>query len=605
MAQQVKVEISIEGERISPFASISITQEIHHHHSFEIVLPVDAFETTSLDALQKSKSMIGKRVSIQFGPNIFKERYSDNNQFIGLVTYIGVSRTGNGEKELVIQGSSPTILMEGHGQFRTFTNKSLQGLAEAMLENVPQSLETQLQPMFSGTIPYVVQFNESNYNFLQRMAMRYGEWCFYDGTKLIFGKLSKDKTIDLPFGEDLFNLDFSMRLLPVNGSAIAYNYIENKVYESKASGVSINDLDDFGKFALDQSGKVFAQEPVLFPADVIQKQQELKEVITQQKSSIARELITATGDSDNPYLNAGTIVNITGESVKEDDYGKFIITSITHIISEDYSYKNYFSAIPAENQSSPSPDIQEPVAESQLAVVVDNQDPEGLGRVKAKFFWQKNGETTAWMRVVQPMAGNGKNAVHGAYFIPEIDDEVMVGFEGHNPDRPYVIGSIYHKNVAPMDWKDNENNIKAFRTKSGNQIYFIDKDGKEEIKILNKDVDGPTNIISLLMEGDGIIRVETKGDLIFKAKNINMTATEEIKIESGKTTAIKAMEVKVDADKAVDMKSQKLNIENTTTSLKASAKLDIEGGQSAIKASILKIDGGANASVKAAIIQLN
>lgn len=627
MAQHVDVQISIEGEQLLPFSCITISQDIHQHHAFKVVLPVDAFENSSRGFLQQSKEYIGKTIIIRFGPKLFDKKYPDN-QFIGLVTNIGVCRSGNGERQVIIRGNSPTILMDGKGQCCSFTQKTLQEIANAALEKVPRSLETEVSPMNGNAIPYTVQFNESNWAFLQQMAANYGEWCFYDGTKLIFGKLPKGEVIDLPFGEDLFNFEFDLHLLPVNSKAIAYNYIESEVYESIASAASVKDLDEFGKFALDQSAKIFSQEPAFAARNVVVQQQELDEILTVQKSASARSMVIATGDSDNPHLNVGAVVNITGEAVNEQDYGRFIVTSVVHSISGTYSYSNDFTAIPVENQSPPPAPVRRPQAEIQPAVIIDNVDPEGLGRVKAQFYWQKAPESTPWIRVANTMSGNGKSAVHGFYFIPEIDDEVMIGFEDNNPDKPFVMGSVYHKKVAPSEWKDSNNNFKVIRTRNGNEIFLSDKDGKEEIRIINKDTGDPTNMIALSMEGNGKITIQTKGDLVMKAKSIEMSADEGIKITSGKATdmkaqelsvkadqgiklnsgqatEIKAMDMKVNADNAINLKGQQMSVESTSTKLKASAQLSIEGAQATVKSQMLQIDGGAQASVKAGIIRLN
>ncbi|GAA4439737.1 hypothetical protein GCM10023188_36270 [Pontibacter saemangeumensis] len=627
MAQHVDVQINIEGEQLLPFSSISISQDIHQHHAFEVVLPVDALENSSRGFLQQSKEYIGKTIIIRFGSKLFEKKYPDN-QFIGLVTNIGVSRSGNGERQVIVRGSSPTVLMDGNGQCCSFSQKTLQEIANAALEKVPRSLETEVSPMNGTAIPYAVQFNESNWAFLQRMAASYGEWCFYDGTKLVFGKLPKGDVIDLPFGEDLFSFEFDLHLLPINSKAIAYNYLENEVYESAASSASVEDLDEFGKFALDQSAKIFSQEPAYATRNVVVQQQELDEVLTVQKSASARSMVIATGDSDNPHLNVGTVVNITGEAVNEQDYGRFIVTSVVHHISGSYSYSNDFTAIPVENQSPPPAPVRRPQGEIQPAVIIDNVDPEGLGRVKAQFYWQKAPESTPWIRVANTMSGNGKSAVHGFYFTPEIDDEVMIGFEDNNPDKPFVMGSVYHKKVAPSEWKDSNNNFKVIRTRNGNEIYLSDKDGKEEIRIINKDTGDPTNMIALSMEGSGKITIQTKGDLVMKAKSIEMTANEGIKITSGKATdmkaqelsvkanqgikltsgqatEIKAMDMKVNADNAINLKGQQMSLESTTTKLKASAQLNIEGAQASVKSQMLQIDGGAQASVKAGIIRLN
>jgi uncharacterized protein involved in type VI secretion and phage assembly len=629
LAQHVDVQITIEGEQISPFSNILISQSIHGHHTFEVVLPVDAFESSTREAFQKHMNHIGKRILFRFGPKVFEKKQTDN-EFIGLITHVGASRHENGERSIVLRGSSPTILMEGNLQCRSYSESSLKGISSALLENIPTSLETEIQPIFKGSIPYVVQYNESNYAFLQRLAARYGEWCFYNGTKLVFGKLPKTAEIDLPFAGDLYNFNFSIGLKPVNSKAIAYNYMDDTIYQSTASTATVPDVGDFGRFTMGKSEKLYAQEAVYNPGDTFVEKKELNAFVEQQKTSVAREMVVATGDSDNPYLNTGVVINITGETLKEQDYGKFVVTSVTHRISGTYSYHNEFTAIPAENQTPPLPAISKPSGDNQLAVVTDNADPEGLGRVRAQFFWQQGSEKTPWMRVANTMAGQGKGDVHGFYFIPEIHDQVLVGFEDNNPDKPFVIGSLYHKNVAPTEWKDTDrdNQIKVIRTRNGNQIYLLDKDGKEEIKILNTKVGEPTNIISLSMEGDGKITIQTKGELVMKAKSIDIQAEEGIQMKSGKATdikaqeltvkadqaikmnsgqatEIKAMEMKVNADSAIKLKSQQMDIDSTTAKIKAAAQLSIEGAQSSIKASMLQIDGGATASVKAGIIQLN
>ncbi|WP_282057310.1 phage baseplate assembly protein V, partial [Maribacter luteus] len=72
---------------------------------------------------------------------------------------------------------------------------------------------------------------------------------------------------------------------------------------------------------------------------------------------------------------------------------------------------------------------------AQRGWVLDNADPNGLGRIKVQFPWQKPmGTSTPWIKMATPYSGSGK----GFYFIPEKDEEVLVGFEGDNPEKPFV-----------------------------------------------------------------------------------------------------------------------------------------------------------------------
>src|SRR5690606_14551421 len=133
-------------------------------------------------------------------------------------------------------------------------------------------------------------------------------------------------------------------------------------------------------------------------------------------------------------------------------------------------------------------------AETQPAKVIDNNDPEGLGRVKVQYNWASGNTTSDWMRMIQPHSGAGK----GFYFIPEIDEEVLVGFEGGNAQNPYVLGTQYNGSES-SGYADGENNVKAIHTRSGTKIVLNDAEGS----ILIEDPSGN----SWKMDGQGNIDV--------------------------------------------------------------------------------------------------
>src|ERR1700750_1699162 len=81
-----------------------------------------------------------------------------------------------------------------------------------------------------------------------------------------------------------------------------------------------------------------------------------------------------------------------------------------------------------------------------IGIVTNNQDPDGMHRVKVRFPWLNLDDESHWARVATPMAGDKR----GAYFLPEPDDEVLVAFEHGSLEHPYVIGSLWNgKDKAP------------------------------------------------------------------------------------------------------------------------------------------------------------
>ncbi len=589
MAQQVKVHITIAGESVSPFSGVSISQDINQHHTFEISLPADAFKDTGKAILEQSKKYIGQECHIRFSPDLFR-RDKGENEFIGIVTEVRLNRSSQGKRTILLMGYSPTILMEGHSQCRAFYEMSVSEIASSMLESIPHSLEAQINPSSSPTLPYVLQYYESNYKFLQRMAARIGQWCFYNGTKLIFGELPRDQKVNLPLVKDLFNLDFSFKLLPVNFNVYAYNYEKNEVYQSKGADVTVNDLDEYGKFALEESGRLYSQEPSSVSSQLISGQQELDSLAVNRKTATASNLVMMNGTSDNPFLNVGSIINITGETKSEQDYGEFVIISLQHAIGESYDYQNSFTAIPAEIESPPPPSVPEPVCSTQPAVVVDHNDPDQLGRVKVKFPWQDE-VTTPWIRVSQVYGASNADDP-GFYFVPEIDTEVMVGFEHNNPEKPFVLSSVYHLNSAPSAAADPENQTKIIRTRSGNQVHFIDEDGKEKIRIFQND--DSINEICLEMDGDGKITIKTAGLLDISAKSINIEAQENIDINAGTDFNLTVGgNLKTDVTSNLEQKANAVSISaNTDVGIEGGTNVEVSGGVE------VNVDGGVNTSVK-------
>lgn len=113
----------------------------------------------------------------------------------------------------------------------------------------------------------------------------------------------------------------------------------------------------------------------------------------------------------------------------------------------------------------------------ETAIVTDVRDPEGLGRVQIRVPALSAGGL--WARLATLMSGNR----YGTWFIPDVNDEVLVAFEGGDPRRPYVIGALWNPAAPPPVAMDSagENNIRELRTRSGIQITFNDASGGESL----------------------------------------------------------------------------------------------------------------------------
>ena len=176
-----------------------------------------------------------------------------------------------------------------------------------------------------------------------------------------------------------------------------------------------------------------------------------------------------------------------------------------------------------------------------VGVVTNNQDPDGLGRVKIKFPWLSDADESQWARMVAPMAG----ADRGVYFLPEVDDEVLAVFEHGDIRFPYIIGALWNgKDAPPAKNDDGKNNLRLIKSRSGHIIKLNDEDGKETIEIIDKSeknsivIDTSKDSITITSEKD--ITIKAKGSIKLDAEKIEMKSSADSKLEAGGKLDVKA-----------------------------------------------------------------
>jgi uncharacterized protein involved in type VI secretion and phage assembly len=169
-----------------------------------------------------------------------------------------------------------------------------------------------------------------------------------------------------------------------------------------------------------------------------------------------------------------------------------------------------------------------------IAIVIDNHDPQELGRVKVKYPVSSDDEIGHWARVAVLMAG----AQRGTFFLPEVNDEVLVAFEQGDIMRPYVIGALWNGKDTPPDTNaDGKNNLRFIKSRSGHLIRLDDTDGSEKIEIIDKSgknsiaIDTASNTITIKSDKD--INIEaSQGTIKLNAQKIEISSSAETKIQA-------------------------------------------------------------------------
>src|SRR5215467_211136 len=179
-----------------------------------------------------------------------------------------------------------------------------------------------------------------------------------------------------------------------------------------------------------------------------------------------------------------------------------------------------------------------------LGIVVDNKDGgDNPGyRVKVKFPWLNDQETTFWARIAVPMAGPDR----GTYTLPEVDAQVLVVFEHGDINRPIVVGALWSKKQEPVEINQSgKNDTKLIKSRAGHRIIFDDKEGAEKITIVDR-----TKKNKIILDSvNKIVKIESDGDLEIKAKTNIILHSNALKVGTKEAIAGKARSLLTHAQK--------------------------------------------------------
>ena len=569
-------------------AKESYKVELHQyncqHDTFTIETPEDSFDKFHEYIMEHSRDLLGEPLTIKF------YQYGKVVQhFSGIITRIYCKRqTGGGYGTLYISGNAPSILLDQGKACHSYENKTLKEIITLVSEGYDNSAQVDSSAGVNTTraLPYTVQYNESDYKFICRLANLYGEYFYYDGSKLIFGNKLQE-TIDLGENLNLINEDFTLEMKPQDFEYINYAIDRAEVYRKDAESASCeyknNPIQTDAKNA---SKKLFKKIPQKYHSATSLEQSDidLEEVVRQERD--LRELsLKVTGRSRDPRLRMNTFACLTDINARAME--TYRVIKISHYHS-GMNYENSFEAIPMMRTPADYNAEAFPKAEQQPAIVKDNNDPQGMGRVRVQFFWQKGDELSPWIRMIQPYAGSGK----GFYFIPEVGEEVMVDFENGNAERPFVLGAHYN-GAAKSGYNPT---TKAIHTQSGTKILLNDAEGSVRIE------DASGNIYQ--MDGNGTIEVKAPKNIIFTAgedlkfsagrnmttnvaNNLTTNVGNEIIQDSGrKTTFSSGTDIQVAALRDIDIygKEKLIGYTDGKTELGAKERMHIYGTNSLITA---------------------
>ena len=568
---QVHATVSIDGENRN-YTRISLVQKFGQHHYFDIEVLCSPLVKENVWHHEREEmiALQGKTVVIRM-----KHEFSgDESIFKGIITSIGMDGDKGVSGTLHYRGYSTTILLESGRTMDSFTDATLGEIVSEVVEKYGNGISIVNNPAFKSRIPYVQMQEESAYEFLRRLAWQYGEWFYYNGQVLYFGNPYKEKDEKLVYDIDMDSMHFSSCVAPFHFSR--HDYLSDSHMDMFGDdSEAVRGINTYLANAMKTSEGMFRSQTTMYSHTAAGHPLDIEHFTAVEKGRNVASLVWMTGNTKTCRVRIGepVVVQIPPNMCKRRDMGRYRIVELTHRIEVSGGYANSFKGIPASMEYIPTEDMRMPVAHAMLAEVTDNADPENLGRVQVQFAWQKSrNKTTNWIRVRSLDAGSSETVSknRGFVFVPEIGDQVMVDFELGDPCRPFVSGSMFHKNNG--EGGNADNHIKTIVTRSGHTLEFNDdEDGQWGITITDKE----NNIIRLDTKNKAI-SISSQEKIIIESKDIVVSANNNLELLASKVTTIQGDELLVCRTKEMQTEVENEYQLNAKTMTEITEKTEIQ-----------------------------
>jgi type VI secretion system secreted protein VgrG len=456
--------------------SVKVTQELNQHSWCQVVC-------------RRSDQNPGDRIYPEEGlGNALKiSGYNQDGSeavvFQGIIIDVELTYEISGSYQARLTAVSTSYFMDLTPRCKYYEQKDVADIAKELSEKaiLVSSKDSKFQVSGAQKADYT-QWGETDWHFLNRIVDDNEAWMrphgdgieiydsFQSGSKLEWRKeygliLFKTKgTLPTP------NYDGAHYYYPEMKSEVFEDVVDDPQYFDGAEGLMIMLACAKDSWAIMPSGYVFQRSRV-------RKLDDYEKLLKKESRRSKGGSVIAQGESMNPKLKPGDTVEIDG---LPDSTGTYGLTKVTHRWTPT-GYLNEFTCTPWKKYTNP----KAPVAHTWPGLVngrvEDNNDPQGIGRIKVRFIWQEE-NVVNWARMMTPHAG----ADRGFMFLPEIGDEVVIGFGDGDVEKPVILGCIWNGVDKPPRedfWGQDvgPNDVKRIVTKSGHRIQIVDKKEKESI----------------------------------------------------------------------------------------------------------------------------
>lgn len=508
----------LETDELLSLHSLSIESSLHLPDMLTLTLRdltpiVENARAYRLIDDRKGKFKNGNDITVSIGVGDNREE----DVFDGQMVEVEAHLVQHGQR-LVIRAFDRLHLLSRGTFTRTFQNVTDMDVVKKIAQE--RGLSTKLGPA-SFVHDYVLQSNQTDLEFLRERAARLGYLLFMDGKELHCVPMeSMGHAADLHWGSNLSEFQPRVSSLGQGSETVARGWDPQRkqvVVSSSGKGKGHPEVTAAGEETL--------AAPYAVTGFVVRKEKQADQYASGDADQRRQKFVEATGVAGgNPKMTAGMTVRLVGVSKRYE--GTYMLSAVTHNYSSDSGYTTEFTV-----SGMRAPDVAQTLAGAKTAkaqygfvigIVTNNDDPKNQGRVKLKFPWLSEKHESDWARIAVPGGGPKR----GMAWIPEVEDEVLVGFEMGDMHHPYVIGGLWNGVDAPPEpssklVKGGKTMHRALYSRKQHKIVLDDSDDTPGITVADMNgnvihIDSKKNKLTIRMKGD--VSVETQGRMDLKAQ---------------------------------------------------------------------------------------
>ncbi len=603
----------IPTDQMRRVSEVVVEQSLHLPSMFIIRLhdvgdDTNPGQTSYFKMIDQNVFKIGMAVEILMG-----REESPSSVIKGEITSVEMDVNLGHPPLITVRGYDRAHRLHRGRQIKTYQNMSDSDIVRQIASSVGLSAQVEsTSPMRD----WVLQNNQTNWDFVKELAARNGFEVFVDDRTLYFRKPKRGQ--DAAPEQKLWETLLSLRVS--TSSAFQVNEVivrgwdpdgKQAIVGHASSGDMAPQIGD-SQTGAQVTSSSFGQSKVYVVNRPVANQAAADSLARAVYNELDGAFIQAEGIClGDPDIKPGKTIQISTLGTRLS--GKYYVTSATHSIHADEGYTTAF--VVSGRQSNSLLELVQPreagtssVPSVVVGIVTDNNDPEGgIGRVKVKFPWLDDSSQSWWARISSPMAGPER----GFFFLPEVDDEVLVAFEHGDVTRPFVIGALWNgqdkppkKNAEVLEGSKVKERL--IKTRAGHVISLDDSQNAEKITITSKsghvisldDKQGSESVSIADKTGNNLIKIESSSN------NLTIQVDGSVTVQAKQNVTVKASQ-NVDVESQAGNVTVKTNSGNVEVSTNA-GNVNLKGTQVSIEAQTqLSLKGNAQVQIQGAMVQIN